>query len=37
MLELWFQMWIDSASEPGVIHLPGRAEMDGSMGFLAQL
>ena len=37
MLELWFQMWIDSPAEPGVFHPPGRAEIGVSMGSLAQL
>jgi len=37
MLELWFQMWIDSPAEPGGFHPPGRAEIGVSMGSLAQL
>ena len=37
MLELWLQMWIDSPTEPGVFHPPGRAEIGASTGSLAQL
>jgi asparagine synthase (glutamine-hydrolysing) len=37
MLELWFQMWIDSPTEPVALHPPGRAEIGASMGSLAQL
>ena len=37
MLELWFQMWIDSPAEPGGFRPPGRAEIGAPMGSLAQL
>jgi asparagine synthase (glutamine-hydrolysing) len=37
MLELWFQMWIDSPAEPDASHPPGRSEIGVSMGSLAQL
>jgi len=37
MLELWFQMWIDAPTEPGVFHPPGATEIGGSMGSVAQL
>jgi len=37
MLELWFQMWIDSPTQPGVFHPPGRAKVGVSMGSLTQL
>jgi len=37
MLELWFQMWIDSPAEPGVFHPRGPTEIGVSMGSLAQL
>jgi len=36
MLELWFQMWIDSPTEPDASHPPGRSEIGVSMGSLAQ-
>jgi asparagine synthase (glutamine-hydrolysing) len=37
MLELWFQMWIDSPTEPGVFHSTGSTGGRVSMASLAQL
>jgi asparagine synthase (glutamine-hydrolysing) len=37
MLELWFQMWIDSPTDSDASHPPGRSEIGVSMGPFAQL